>query len=66
MINMVLTCSFFPDAWKMYADNVQLYLSDDLFDGSIYRMNVDLDRLYIWATENGLHLNPEESPDRPL
>jgi hypothetical protein len=24
-------------------------------------MNVDLDRLYIWSTENGLYLKPEKS-----
>jgi hypothetical protein len=37
----------------MYANDVQLYLSDDpcSLDECIRRMNADLDRLYIWATE---------------
>jgi hypothetical protein len=46
----------------MYADDVQLRLSDDScsLDECIRRMNVDHDRLYIWAAENGLCLNPEK------
>jgi hypothetical protein len=42
--------------FHMYADDVQHYLSDDLcsLDDCIYPMNADLDRLYIWAAENGL------------
>jgi hypothetical protein len=47
----------------VYADDVQLYLSDDpcSLDECIRRMNADLDRLYIWPAENGLSLNPEKS-----
>jgi hypothetical protein len=47
----------------MYADDVQLYLSDDPCsrDDFIRRINADLDRLYIWATETGLCLNLEIS-----
>jgi hypothetical protein len=47
----------------MYADDVHLYLSDDpcSLDECICRMNADLHRLYIWAAENGLCLNPEKS-----
>jgi hypothetical protein len=45
----------------MYADDVQLYLKDDLCSLGILRMNADLDRLYIWSAENGLCLNPEKS-----
>jgi ribonucleases P/MRP protein subunit RPP40 len=49
--------------FHMYADDVKLYLSDDpcSLDEYIGRMNADLDRLYIWATENGMCLNPEKS-----
>jgi hypothetical protein len=46
----------------MYADDLQLYLSDDpcSLDECIRSMNADLDRLYIWSAENGLCLNPEK------
>jgi hypothetical protein len=46
----------------MYADDVHLHLSDDpcSLDECIRRMNANLDRLYIWASENGLCLNPEK------
>jgi hypothetical protein len=45
-----------------YTDNVQLYLSDVpcRLDECIRRMNADLDRLYIWAAENGLCLNHQK------
>jgi hypothetical protein len=41
---------------------VQLYLSDDpcSLDECFRHMNADLDRLYIWAAENGLFLNIEK------
>jgi hypothetical protein len=47
----------------MYVDDVQFYLSDDpcSLDECIRRMNANLDRLYIWSTENSLCLNPEKS-----
>jgi hypothetical protein len=43
--------------FHMYADDLQLYLSDDpcSLDECIRSMNADLDRLYI-----GLCLNPEK------
>jgi hypothetical protein len=46
--------------FHMYADDVQLYLSDDScsLDECIRRMDADLDRLYIWS---GLCLNPAKS-----
>jgi hypothetical protein len=49
--------------FDMYADDVQLYLSDDpcSLDECIRRINADLDRLYIWTGDNGLCLNPEKS-----
>jgi hypothetical protein len=49
--------------FHMYADDGQLYLSDDpsSLDECIRRMSADFNRLYIWAAENGLCLNPERS-----
>jgi hypothetical protein len=49
--------------FHMYADDVQLYLSDDpcSLDECILRMNADLGPLYIWAADNGLCLNLEKS-----
>jgi hypothetical protein len=37
--------------FHMYADDVQLHLSDDpcSLDECIRRMNADLDRLYMWG-----------------
>jgi len=47
----------------MYADDVQLYLSCDpenISDG-IKRVNEDLKRVFNWAHDNGLSLNPLKS-----
>jgi hypothetical protein len=49
--------------FHMYANVVQLYLSDDPcnLDERILRMNADLNRMYIWSADNGLYLNPEKT-----
>lgn len=48
---------------RMYADDVQLYVSCKLSDiqQCISDLNHDLQRVYLWATANGLSINPNKS-----
>lgn len=48
---------------QMYADDVQLYLSSNVTDlnSCIESINVDLNNISIWASKNGLCLNPNKS-----
>lgn len=48
---------------RMYADDVQLYLSckpDDI-DACVSMLNQDLERINCWASANGLAINPVKS-----
>lgn len=47
----------------MYADDVQLHRSStiDQLEDTICRVNADLQSIYVWASANGLSLNPEKS-----
>lgn len=47
----------------MYADDVQLYLSSpaNSIDENVDKLNHDLNKIYFWATANGLCLNPQKS-----
>lgn len=48
---------------RMYADDVQLYISCDVsnIEQCISTLNEDLQRVNIWATANGLSINPIKS-----
>lgn len=48
---------------RMYADDVQLYTScsNALIDQCIIFINQQLQRIYTWATANGLGINPKKS-----
>ena len=47
----------------MYADDVQLYISCTVDDAPncIRLINRDLHKIYLWASANGLSLNPKKS-----
>ncbi|XP_075159620.1 uncharacterized protein LOC142232810 [Haematobia irritans] len=47
----------------MYADDIQIFLSSPVGDTSecLGKLNHDLDRVFRWATANGLLLNPQKS-----
>ncbi|XP_075157774.1 uncharacterized protein LOC142231041 [Haematobia irritans] len=47
----------------MYADDIQIFLSSPVGDTSecLGKLNQDLDRVFRWATANGLLLNPQKS-----
>lgn len=47
----------------MYADDVQMYLGAKVgsLDEAAYRINSDLDTVLVWASANGLCLNPLKS-----
>lgn len=47
----------------MYADDIQLYISCKAteIDDCTRKINIDLKRIYDWATTNGLCLNPKKS-----
>lgn len=48
---------------RMYADDVQLYTScsNALIDQCITSLNQELLRIHIWASANGLEINPKKS-----
>lgn len=48
---------------QMYADDVQLYIScsKELIIPKIQELNCDLDKIFMWASINGLRLNPKKS-----
>lgn len=47
----------------MYADDVQIYLGTTInsLDESVSKVNADLENVHIWASSNGLCLNPSKS-----
>lgn len=47
----------------MYADDVQIYLGGniDTIHETVRKINVDLNKVFIWASANGLCLNPLKS-----
>lgn len=48
---------------QMYADDVQLYLSSNKASirNKVQELNDDLNKIFTWATANGLRLNPRKS-----
>lgn len=48
---------------RMYADDVQLYASCKVtsINECIQTLNQELERVFIWATANGLSINPQKS-----
>lgn len=56
--NYVANCNI-----RLYADDVQLYMSceKNSMDECIRNLNTILDRVYSWATANGLAINPTKS-----
>lgn len=48
---------------RMYADDVQLYTSCHVNDTEqcVETLNQELNRVYLWATANGLEINPNKS-----
>lgn len=47
----------------MYADDVQLYINSPVHsvENNIARLNEDLNNIFLWATANGLCLNPHKT-----
>lgn len=48
---------------QMYADDVQMYLScsRESIRNCVDKINYDLDKIFKWASSNGLQLNPKKS-----
>lgn len=48
---------------QMYADDIQLYLSStkDSIVSKVNELNSDLEKIFIWASANGLKINPNKS-----
>ena len=61
-INDLPNCLLHSDV-HIYADDVQVYMNckKDLIDDCCAKLNEDLDRIYHWASSNGLYLNPTKS-----
>jgi hypothetical protein len=57
-------CSYIRfSKFHFYADDLQIYLSEDRkdLDEMIFALNEDLAAIFQWSAENGLLLNPRKS-----